>query len=89
MSNQEMVTKIQELQEYKRLRDELDAAIEAAQDAIKAEMGDNEQAVFGQYKVTYKAITQNRVDTTALKKDLPEVAARYSKQVTVRPLKVS
>ena len=89
MSNLEMVAKIQELQEYKRLRDELDAAIEAAQDAIKAEMGDNEQAVYGQYKVTYKPVTQNRVDTTALKKDLPEVAARYSKQVTVRPLKVS
>ena len=89
MTNTEMVTKLQELQEYKRLRDELDAAIEAAQDAIKAAMGDTEMAVFGQYKVTYKAITQNRVDTTALKRELPEVAARYSKQVTTRPLKVS
>ena len=89
MSNQEIITKLQELQEYKRLRDEIDAAIEAAQDAIKAAMGDTETAVYGQYKVTYKAITQNRVDTTALKRELPDVAARYSKQVVTRPLKVS
>ena len=89
MSNLEMVTKLQELQEYKRLRDEIDAAIEAAQDEIKAAMGENEMAVYGQYKVTYKTIVQNRLDSTALKRELPEVAARYSKQVVTRPLKVS
>ena len=89
MSTQEMVAKIQELQELKRLKEELDQAIEAAQDEIKAAMGDNEMATYGQYKVTYKVVTQNRLDSTALKRELPEVAARYSKQVVTRPLKVS
>ena len=89
MNTQEMVAKIQELQELKRLKEELDQAIEAAQDEIKAAMGDNEMATYGQYKVTYKVITQNRLDSTALKRELPEVAARYSKQVVTRPLKVS
>lgn len=34
-----METKIKELQELKRMREELDAEITAAEDAIKAEMG--------------------------------------------------
>ena len=36
MSIKEMAAKAQELQELKRMREELDAEIEATQDAIKA-----------------------------------------------------
>ena len=38
----------------------------------------------GPYKVTYKPITSTRIDTTALKRELPDVAARFSKASTVR-----
>lgn len=89
MDNREMVAKINDLQELKRLRDELDAAIESAQDDIKAALGDTETAVFGPYKVTYKTVQSTRVDTTTLKKELPEIAARYSKTSESRPLRIS
>lgn len=89
MMNLDMVKKLQELQELKRMKEELDAAIEALQDDVKAAMCDTESAVFGPFKVTYKTVIQNRIDSAALKKELPEVAARYSKPVTTRPLKVS
>lgn len=89
MGNTEMIAKIQELQELKRMRDDLDAAIESAQDAIKATLGDTETATYGPYKVTYKTVTSTRVDTTTLKKDLPEIAARYSKTSESRPLRIS
>lgn len=79
-----METKIKELQELKRLREELDAEITAAEDAIKAEMGDREQVTAGAFKVTWKAVTTNRLDSAALKKELPEIAARFMKQTTVR-----
>ena len=50
MENLDMVKTLQELQEYKRLKEELEAQIESLQDAIKAAMGDTESAVFGPYK---------------------------------------
>ena len=89
MGNAEKIRNINDLQELKRMKDELDAAIESAQDKIKAAMGDTETAVFGPYKVTYKTVTSTRVDTTTLKKELPEIAARYSKTTESRPLRIT
>ena len=89
MVNETMLANIQELQELKRMKEELDAAIEAAQDKIKAAMGDTETATVGGYKVTYKTVISTRVDTTALKKELPEIAARFSKTSESRPLRIT
>lgn len=84
MSSTELETKIRDLMELKRMQEELAAEVEAAQDEIKGIMGDSEVLVAGPYKVTWKAVTSSRVDTTALKKELPEVAARFLKTSTVR-----
>ncbi len=84
MSMKEIESKVQELQELKRLREELDAEITAAEDAIKAAMGEQEQMMAGAFKITWKAVTSNRLDSTALKKELPEIAARFMKQTTTR-----
>lgn len=84
MSNQELTARVNELQELKRMQEELNAEIDALQDTIKAAMGDNEMIIAGAWKVTYKAVTSTRIDTTALKKDLPDVAARYSKTSTCK-----
>lgn len=84
MSNQELAARVNELQELKRMQEELNAEIDALQDTIKAAMGDNEMIIAGAWKVTYKAVTSTRIDTAALKKDLPDVAARYSKTSTCK-----
>lgn len=90
MENREMIAKINELQELKRMRDELDAAIESAQDDVKAAMGDLETAVFGPYKVTYKTTTSTRVDTAAIRKALTdEFLAPFLKTTTSRPLRIT
>ena len=79
-----IATKAAELQELKRLREELDAEISALEDEIKASMGDAEQITAGAFKITWKSVTSSRLDTAALKKALPEVAARFMKQTTVK-----
>lgn len=84
MSNQELTARVNELQELKRMQEELSAEIDALQDTIKTAMGDNEMIIAGAWKVTYKAVTSTRIDTAALKKDLPDVAARYSKTSTCK-----
>lgn len=84
MSIIEMENKARELQELKRMREELEAEITGLEDAIKAAMGNEEQVTAGAFKITWKAVTSNRLDSSALKKELPDVAARYMKQTSVR-----
>ena len=36
------------------------------------------------WRITWKPVTSSRVDTTALKKELPDIAARFMKQTTAR-----
>ena len=78
MSIKEMESRVQELQELKRMREELDAEIEAAQDAIKAAMGDQEAVTAGAYRITWKPVESARIDTKALKAALPDIAARFT-----------
>lgn len=84
MSIIEMENKARELQELKRMREELEDEITGLEDAIKAAMGNEEQVTAGAFKITWKAVTSNRLDSSALKKELPDVAARYMKQTKVR-----
>ena len=47
-------------------------------------MGDTETAYAGEYKITWKAVTASRIDTTALKKALPDVAQAFTRETTSR-----
>ena len=89
MCNPSMEAQIKELMELKRMKEELEAEITAAEDAIKAVMGDEELLTAGAYKVSWKTFTSSRVDTTALKKALPEVAAAYTKTTTGRRFSIN
>lgn len=79
-----MEAKIRELQELKRMREELEAEITALEDAIKAGMGEREELTAGAYKVTWKPVTSRRIDTAAMKKALPDVCERFMKETVVR-----
>ena len=89
MSNPNLTPKITELMELKRMRDELDAEIQAAEDEIKAAMGDDDTLLAGPFKVTWKVVTSSRLDSTALEKALPEIAARFMKQTTIRRFSIN
>ena len=89
MSNPNMEAKVHELMELKRLKEELEAEIAAAEDAIKAVMGEEELLLAGSYKVSWKTFTSSRIDTNALKKALPDVAAAYTKTTTARRFSIN
>lgn len=84
MSINELKAKAAELKELKAMREELEAEITAIEDAIKAEMGEQEQIVAGPFKITWKAVTSSRFDSTRFKKDHAELAAAYTKTTTTR-----
>ena len=75
-----------ELHSLMAMREELDGEISTLQDQLKAFMlvSKLETMKAGDYKVSWKAITSARVDTAAIKKDLPELAAQYTKETTSR-----
>ena len=84
MTAREIVSKVQELRELQALIEEAQAEAETIKDAIKAHMGDSETAYAGEYKITWKPVTTVRIDTTALKKAMPEVAQAFTRQATTR-----
>ena len=85
MSTHDLENKCRELRQLQALIDEATAEADAIRDTIKAAMGDCESVQAGEYKkITWKAVTASRIDTTALKKAIPEVAERFTKTTTAR-----
>ena len=84
MSINEMEAKARELRQLQALIEEAQAEAEAIKDAIKAAMGDSETVQAGEYKITWRPVTSARIDTSALRKALPDVAAAFTKETTVR-----
>lgn len=84
MSINEIESKARELRQLQALIDEATAEAEALRDALKAAMGDAESIQAGEYKITWKAVTSARIDTAALRKALPDVAAAFTRETTVR-----
>ena len=86
MSNETMSAKVKELRELKRMQEELAGMIETIQDEIKATMTDMETETLtgADWKITWKPVTSSRLDSTALKKELPEIAARFMRQTTAK-----
>lgn len=89
MSIREIEAKAKELQELKRMREELDAEIATLEDAIKASMGDQEQVVAGAFRITWKSITSSRFDSSAFKKANPDLAAQFIKTSTVKRFSIA
>jgi predicted phage-related endonuclease len=75
---------MKELAEYIRMQEEAAAMVESLKDQIKERMtaAGVESLAGAEHKATYKAVTSSRVDTAAIKRDMPEVAARYTKTTT-------
>lgn len=86
MSKQELIAKIEELNQWEALMEEAKNEAEALRDAIKAEMlqQDTEEMVIGTYIVRWTSVLSNRFDTTAFKKVMPDVYKAYTKQVASR-----
>ena len=84
MSNPNMEAKVKELMELRRMKEEIEEEIAAAEDEIKSVMGDEETLLAGAFKVDWKTVVSSRIDTAALKKMMPEIAERFMKQTTTR-----
>ena len=83
-----IISKVEELMELRKLAEELQNQMEAISDEIKAFMGDEETMMAGCYKVTYKEQVSHRIDSAALKKVLGDALEDYYKTIITRPFKI-
>ena len=90
MATNEIISKLNELAELRKMAEDLNAEIEAIQDEIKAHMAENDTDTItaGAFKVTWTAFTSSRFDSTRFKKDHADLAAAYTKTTTTRRFRV-
>jgi predicted phage-related endonuclease len=91
MSKIELLAKIELLNKYEAMMEELKAEADTIRNTIKAEMdaSEVEELIAGQYIVRYTAVLSNRFDSTAFKKVMPEIYKAYTKQVFSRRFSIS
>ena len=86
MSINELDTRVDKIRSLKRLIEEAEAEITGIEDEIKARMTelDTDELRGGTCKVTWKQTSTTRIDSRTLKKELPDIAAKYSSTSTYR-----
>lgn len=78
MSTPEYIALCTQYQELKRLKEEIAAEMDGIADQIKTAMGTAETVTAGQYKIKHTTVNGSRLDSAALKKALPDIAARFT-----------
>ncbi len=84
MSMNELNQVGRDLLAIKQMIEELQQEAEALTDTIKQAMYDRGEEVIScpNWKASWRNITSSRVDTTALKKAMPDVAQQFTKTTT-------
>ena len=82
MSENTIITKIEELKDWEALLEEAKEQIETLRDELKQVMLDKgtEELEAGQFIMRYQTITSNKFDNSAFKKALPEIYQAYTRQ---------
>lgn len=82
----ELESTVATLRELRRMQEELAGEIEAIEDRLKAYMtANNTDVLHGpSFKITWKAVTSNRLDSKALKTAAPTIWDQFATQITSR-----
>ena len=91
MSKNELISKIEALNEWEALMEEAKAEAEAIRDSIKAEMldRDTEELTAGQYIIRWTPVLSNRFDSTAFKKMYGDLYKAFTKQTASKRFSIS
>ena len=91
MSKIELLAKIELLNKYEAMMEEIKTEADSIRNSIKAEMDarEVEEMIAGQYIIRYTSVLSQRFDSTAFKKVMPEVYKAYTKQVSSRRFTIS
>ena len=91
MSKNELIAKIEALNEWETILAEAQAEAEALRDSIKEEMlaNETEEMVVGAYIIRWTSVLSNRFDTTGFKKIYGDLYKAFTKQTSSRRFSIS
>ena len=91
MATNELLNKIQALNEWEELLEQTKAEAEAIRDEIKQEMlaRDTDEMEVGQYIVRWTSVLTQRFDSTSFKKAMPDVYKAFTKQTASKRFSIS
>ena len=91
MSKNELISRIEALNEWEALMEEAREQAEAIRDSIKQEMLERgtEELECGQYILRYQTIVTNRFDNSSFKKLMPDVYKSFIRQSTSKRFTVA
>ena len=91
MSRNELISKIEALNEWEALMEEARSEAEAIRDSIKQEMmeRETEELTAGQYIIRWTPVLSNRFDSTAFKKMYGDLYKAFTKQTASRRFSIS
>ena len=91
MSMNDLISKIEALNEWETLMNEAKAEAEALRDSIKAEMleRDTEELEAGAYIIRWTSVLTQRFDSTAFKKAHEDLYKDFTKQTASRRFTIS
>ena len=77
---------MKELAEYTRLAEEIAATVDSLKDILKKQMETTgvDTLTGTEHKATYKSVVSSRIDTTALKRNAPEIVEQYTKKTETK-----
>ena len=86
MSKIELLAKIELLNKYEAMMEELKSEADSIRNTIKAEMEarEVEELIAGQYIIRWTPVLSSRFDSARFKKDHADLAAAYTKTTTTR-----
>lgn len=91
MSIKDVTKMIEDLKALEAMKAELEADIESIKDELKREMErrETEEMSVGVYKVRYKTVITNRLDSSKLKQESPKIYEAYCKQVSSKRFSIA
>ena len=91
MSQNEIVSKVEQLKEWEAILEEAQAEVEALRDCIKAEMlaEDTEELAVGAYIIRWTSVLSTRFDSTAFKRDHADLYKAFTKQVASKRFSIA
>lgn len=91
MSSNELIKKIEALNEWEQIIEDAKQQADELREAIKEEMAvrDTEELIVGNYIIRWTSILSNRFDTTSFKKKYGEIYKQFTKQVASKRFTIS
>ena len=91
MSQNEIVSKIEQLKEWEAILEEAQVEVETLKDAIKNEMlaKETEELIAGAYIIRWTSVLSTRFDSTAFKREHAELYKEFTKQVSSKRFSIA